>query len=102
MARILFSCLRDAGHLLALVDAVAHQLFGQHVLAGLHGLDGHRRVQVQGQRDDHGLDVGVLEQIVIILVVNLDVLAGFVLALPAILGHQAAADAQAFSLEWSP
>ena len=49
-------------------------------------------VQVQRQRDDHRFDVRVVEQLVIVLVVDLDVLAGFVLALPAVLGHQAAAD----------
>ena len=49
--------LGDAAHFLALGHAVGHQLFGQHVLAGLHGLDGHRGVQVQRQGDDHRLDV---------------------------------------------
>ena len=48
--------LGHAGHLLALVDAVAHQLFGHHVQAGLHGGDGRRGVQVQRQGDDHRLD----------------------------------------------
>ena len=48
--------LGHAGHLLALVDAVAHQLLGQHVQAGLHGGHGRRGVQVQRQGDDHRLD----------------------------------------------
>ena len=53
-------CVGHAGHLLALVDAVAHQLLGQHVQAGLHGGDGRRGVQVQRQGDDHRLDAVVL------------------------------------------
>jgi hypothetical protein len=84
--------LGEAGHLLAFVNAVAHQFFGQHVLAGFHGFDGHRSVQVQRQRDHDALDLRVLEQIVIVLVVDFDVLAGFVLGLPAIFFHQATAD----------
>ena len=47
-------------HLLALVDAVAHQLFGNHVQAGLHGGNGRGGVQVQRQGDDHRLDAVLL------------------------------------------
>ena len=47
--------LGHAGHVLALVDAVGHELFGDHVQAGLHGGDGRRGVQVQRQGDDHAL-----------------------------------------------
>ena len=52
--------LGDLGHLLALADGLGHELLGQHVLAGLHGLDGHRGVQVQRQADDDRLDVRVV------------------------------------------
>ena len=45
-----------ADHLLALADVPGHQLFAQHVLARLQGIDGHRGVQVQRQGDDHRLD----------------------------------------------
>ena len=55
-------------HLLARADVVGHQLLGQHVLAGLHGRDGDRRVQMQRQRDDHRLDVGILQQVLVVLV----------------------------------
>ena len=79
-------CFGHAGHFLALVDAVAHQLLGQHVQAGLHGGDGRRGVQVQRQGDDHRLDavvLGVVDQF-LVGAVDLDVLAGFVLGLPAV------------------
>ena len=86
--------LGKAGHLLALVNAVPHQLLGEHVLAGRHGLDRHRRVQVQRQRDHHGLHVLVGQQVVVVLVVDLHVFAGFVFALPVVLRHQPAACVQ--------
>ena len=60
--------LGHAGHLLALVDAVAHELLGQHVQAGLHGGDGRRGVQVQRQGDDHAFEavgLGVLDQFLV-------------------------------------
>ena len=72
--------LGHAGHFLALVDAVAHQLFGHHVQAGLHRGDGRGGVQVQRQGDDDRLDAvlfGVFDQF-LISPINLDVLAGFV------------------------
>ncbi len=49
----------DLAHLLALGDRVRHQLLGEDVLAGLHRLDRHRRVQPQRQGDDDHLDVGI-------------------------------------------
>ena len=97
----LFSLCRNAGHVLALVYAMGHQLFGEHVLAGLEGLDGHLVVQVQWQGDDHPFDVLVGQQFFVV-VVNLDVLASFVLGLPTVLLHQAHAQAAAFGLDWSP
>ena len=90
----LLGLLRDAGHVLALVDAVGHQLLGQHVLAGLHGLDRHDVVQVQRQRDDHALDVLVVEQFVIVLLIDRDVLAGLIFAAPAVFLDQSAANGQ--------
>ena len=44
-------------HRLTFGDVVGHELFAQHVLAALHALDGHRRVQVQGQGDHDRFDV---------------------------------------------
>ncbi len=78
-----------AAHLLAFGHAVGHQLFGQHVLAGQHGLDGHLRVQVQRQGDDHRFHVGIGQQVAIVPVVNLDVAAGLVFAAPVVFPHQA-------------
>ena len=75
MARYSSVCLGDPGHFLALVDAVGHELFGQHVQAGLHGGDGRFGVQVQRQGDDHAFQavvLGVFDQF-LIGVVDLDV-----------------------------
>ncbi len=73
------------GHLLALVDGVAHELLGDDVQPGLHGGDGHRGVQVQRQGDDHRFQLvvlGVLDQLLVVAV-DLDFLAGGVFGLPA-------------------
>ncbi len=67
------------GHLLALVDRMAHELFGHHVQAGLHRRDGRRSVQEQRQGDNHRLDpvlLGMLDQL-LVRAVDFDFLAGF-------------------------
>ena len=58
--------LGDLDHLLALGDVPGHQLLAQDVLAGLHGVDGDRGVQVQRQGDDDRLDVLVVEKLVVV------------------------------------
>ncbi len=58
----------DPAHLLAFGHRMGHQLLGEDVLARLHRLDGHRRVQPQGQRDDDHLDVRVGEHLLLGLV----------------------------------
>jgi len=83
--------LGGAGHLLALADGLRHELLGEHVLAGLHRLDGHRGVQVQRQADDHGLDVRVLDQLLVVGV-DLDLLAGLLFGRPAVDPQQSGAD----------
>ena len=55
-------------------DVVGHQLFGEHVLALPHGLDGHRVMHEERHGDDHRLDVRVVEQLVVVVGVDLDVL----------------------------
>jgi len=82
----------NARHDLALRDAVRHQLLGQHVLAGLHRINRGGGMQEQRQRDDDGFDIRVGKQVVIVLV-NFDVLSRFVFRAPAVLGHQASANA---------
>src|SRR5262245_19840158 len=42
---------------LGLLDGASHGLFAINVLAGLHRLDGDRRVPMVGRGDDHGVDV---------------------------------------------
>ena len=79
-----------AAHLLALMDAVAHELLGEHVLAGPHRLDGRFGMEVEGQGDDHRLDVLVGEQF-LVAAVDLHLPAGFVLRGPLVLGHEAGA-----------
>ena len=76
-----------AAHLLALVDAVPHQLLGEHVLAGPHRLDGGRGVEVEGKGDHHRLDVGVGEH-VFVGAVDLHLRAGRVFGGPLVLRHQ--------------
>ncbi len=83
--------LGHAAHLLALVDAVSHQLFGEHVLALAHGLDRRLGMEVKRQRDDDGLDIRVVQQIHIAVFIDLDVLLGLVARLPAVNRHQAGA-----------
>ena len=79
---------RDAAHLLAFMDGVAHQLLGEHVLAGPHRLDRRLGVEMEGQGDDHGLDI-IVGQEVFVGSVDLHLLAGLVLARPLVLRHQA-------------
>ena len=79
--------LRHAAHLLALMHAVAHELFGEHVLAGPHRFDRRLGVEVERQRDDHRLDVRVGEQ-VFVSRVDLHLLAGRILRRPLVLRHQ--------------
>ena len=74
-------------HLLALVDGVSHEFFGEHVLARAHRPDGGLSVEVQRQGDDDRLDVRVGEQL-LVGAVYLHLLAGRVLGLPAVLRHQ--------------
>ena len=62
--------LGDLDHLLALADVPGHQLFAQHVLAGLHAVDGDRGVQVQRQGDDDRLDVLVLAEHLLVVGVH--------------------------------
>ncbi len=84
---------RDAGHFLALVDAVGHQLLGHHVQTGLHRGDGRRGVQKQRQGDDYRLDAvffGVGDQL-LVAAVNLDVLLRLGLGFPGVDAHQARA-----------
>ncbi len=84
-----------AGHVLALVDAMAHQLFRQHVQPDLHRGKGRRSVQVQGQGDNHRLDAvafGVFQQFLVpavLSLIDLHVPPGFLFGLPVILRHQA-------------
>ena len=77
----------DAAHLLALPHAVPHELLGEHMLAGPQRLDRGHRVELQRQRDDHGLHIGIGEQFLVGLI-HLDLLAGRVFAVPAILGQE--------------
>ena len=84
---------RDPAHLLALGDAVGHQLLGQHMLALAHGVDRRRVVQVERHRDDHRLDVEIriIEQRLVVAFFSfkdLHVLAGFVFRLPTVNLHQ--------------
>ena len=65
-----------AGHQLALGHVVGHQFFGQHVLAGLEGIDGDRGMQMQRQGDDDRLDIGVFQHLFVVAV-DLDVLLRF-------------------------
>ena len=92
--------LGNAGHLLALVDAVAHELLGDDVQPGPHGGHRHDAVQVQGRGDDHpfqAVGLGVGDQLAVVGV-DLDVPARFVLGLPAVLGQQPRADLEQFGL----
>ena len=84
---------RHAGHLLALVDAVAHQLLGHHVQAGLHGGNCGGGVQMERQGDNHRLDAVLFRMGEQFLIggVNLDVLFRFRVALPTVDAHQAGA-----------
>ena len=84
----LVGLLGNPRHLLALMDTVGHELLGQDMLALAHRLDRRLVMQMQRQRDDDPFDIGVVEQLVVLVRVDLDVLAGFVLGLPAVLGHQ--------------
>ena len=89
--------LGDAGHLLALVDRLAHELLGHHVQALLHRGDGHGGVQVQRQGNDDGLDAvapGVGEQL-LVAAVNLHATLRFAFALPAVAGHETRAGGHA-------
>ncbi len=74
-------------HLLALMDAVPHELFGEHMLARPHRLDGGNRMQMQRQGDHHRLDLVIGEEF-FVGPVNLDILAGLIFGGPAILLHQ--------------
>ena len=67
---------RDADHLLALLNAVRHQLFAQHVLARLHGVDGNHAVGVQGSRDHDRFNLGMLLQQLLVAAVDLDFTGG--------------------------
>ena len=58
------------------------------MLAGPHRLDRRLGVEMEGQGDDHGLDI-VVGQEVFVGTVDLHLLAGFVLARPLVLRHQA-------------
>ncbi len=72
---------------------MAHELLGDDVQPGLHGGDGHRGVQVQGQGDNHRFQLvvlGVLDQLLVVAV-DLDFLAGGVFGLPAVDGQQTGA-----------
>ncbi len=60
-------------HFLALGHVPGHQLLAQDVLAGAQGVDGDRGMQVQRQGDDHGLNVRVGQQLLVVLV-DLDLL----------------------------
>ena len=93
--------LGHAGHFLALVDAVGHQLLGHHVQAGLHGGDGRRGMQVERQGDNHRLDAVVfgLRDQFMIRPIDLDVLLRLGFALPAVDAHQAGAGLSGRSLE---
>ena len=82
--------LRDAAHALALTDGLAHQLFGQHMLAGFHRFDGDRVMQMQGEGDDHALDLRIFEQFFVIDV-DLHMVFGGVFGLVAVFLHQARA-----------
>ena len=73
------------------MDAVGHQLLGQHVQARLHRRHRRRGVQVQRQGDNHRLDavgLGVVDQLLASAAVDLDVPPGLVFGLPTVLGHQ--------------
>ena len=85
-----------AGHLLALADVVGHELFGDDVQPLVHRRDGNRRVQVQRRGDDDRLDaVGLgVGQKLGVRAVDLDVLLGFGVGLPAVDRHQPRADRQ--------
>ncbi len=56
-----------------------HRLLQQHVLARFQGRHGHRRMQMIGQRDGDGVDVGLLEQFAEISVTagDFETFAGF-------------------------
>ena len=85
-----------AGHFLALADRLGHELLGDHVQPLLHGRDGDGGVQVQRRGDDDRLDavlLGVFQQL-LVGPVDLHVLLGFRLGLPAIDRHQPGADRQ--------
>ena len=60
----LLACLGDAT---GLVDRVRHRFFAVNVLAGLHGVNRHLGVPVIGRRDQHDVDVFVIEDLAIIL-----------------------------------
>ena len=87
--------LGHAGHVLALMGAVGHELLRNHVQAGPHGGDGRGGVQVQGQGDDDAFQavaLGLLNQFLVaarLVVVDIHVPAGLVFGLPAVFGHQA-------------
>ena len=59
-----------------LLPIQGHRLFQQDMLAGLEGLERHRRVQMRRQRDDDGIDVGLFEQLAKVGVTARDVMAG--------------------------
>ena len=58
----------DADHVLALAYVPGHQLLAQDVLAFAERFHRHRGVQVEGQGDDDHFDLGVIEQLMVVLV----------------------------------
>ena len=55
-------------HDLDLVQIVVDRLFAEDVLAGARRLDGDRRVRIRRRADEHGLDVRVFEDLVVVVV----------------------------------
>ena len=55
------------GQLQGLLDGVAHRLFEIDVLAGLDGVDGHACVPVIGSGDQNGIDLGIAENVLVLL-----------------------------------
>ena len=55
-------------HVEPLAEVAGHRLFDQHVLAGLHRLNRHRRVPVVHRGDHDCVDVPALEQFSVVVV----------------------------------